>query len=318
MIPPQHDIDLGNVEVVLLEPSSHARVIREILRAIGFRNLTECRTVDEMLEVVTKETPDLLVLDLDVAPDRVASIVHDIRNGRLSANPFMVVMVTTWKRSEATIRSTLNAGADDVIGKPLSVGLLNERIEQQIGRRKHFVATTTYVGPDRRLAGRQGGDGLDPISVPNSLRFKATGDRAAVCDRESIRQARLSVGLQRLHRMTIDLSRLAARLETAVGAGAEPTASEHGELASLVEGIAQYVQIHQLGQLRALVASLRAQLSVIAAGPVPSPRHYEILRLHSHAILAGLLDGDDATERLTEALKEAVSATTAPSLAAKG
>jgi hypothetical protein len=66
----------------------------------------------------------------------------------------------------------ISSGADDLLLRPFSTAVLGSRIETHIERRKGFVITTDYVGPDRRK------DSNRPSSVelfepPNSLKMKA-------------------------------------------------------------------------------------------------------------------------------------------------
>ena len=65
-------------------------------------------------------------------------------------NPFIVIIVTAWEKSTGLINRVVNSGADDLLLRPFSTALLGQRIEAHIERRKGFVITTDYVGPDRR------------------------------------------------------------------------------------------------------------------------------------------------------------------------
>jgi len=303
-------LDFANIEVILLEPTAHARVVRDILRALGILNLRECKTIEEAADMVTVRDPDLLILDSEAGDDAVNQVIRDIRGGRLGTNPFAVIVVLTWERDETKIWNTLNAGADDLIAKPLSVKLIGDRIENLVRSRKRFVATTDYIGPDRRTGDRQGSGEPEPIVVPNALRYKALGDKEARADRETMRKARLNVGLQRLQRMTGELARIATMIEQDLERSdgyLRPDRDRIETLDSLVDEIAEYVQAHDLKHVRDLVSSLRKVMYGIANAPDFHVRQFEILRLHGHALLAALLEGDDAPELLAQALKKAIA-----------
>ncbi len=303
-------LDFANIEVILLEPTAHARVVRDILRALGILNMRECKSIEEAADMVTVRDPDLLILDSEAGDESVNRVVRDIRGGRLGTNPFAVIIVLTWERDESRIWNTLNAGADDLIAKPLSVKLIADRIENLVRARKKFVATADYVGPDRRTGERQNTGDPEPIVVPNNLRYKATGDKSARCDRESLKKARLSVGLQRLQRMTGELARIATIIEQDLERSEgylRPDQDDIAKLSMLVEEISEYVQAHDLKHVRDLVTSLRKVMDGIGTGPDTNIRQFEILRLHGHALLAALLEGDDAPELLAQALKQAIA-----------
>ena len=101
---------------------------------------------------------------------------------RIFANPFLVINVITWKPSDDVIRTLVNAGADDIIVMPISIGAVASRVDNIIQNRKKFVATPRYVGPDRRQPGRENDSELAGFDVPNGVRYKATGDELSKVD----------------------------------------------------------------------------------------------------------------------------------------
>ncbi|MBK0572118.1 response regulator receiver protein, partial [Klebsiella pneumoniae] len=76
--------------------------------------------------------------------------IQDLRQGGQGFNPFIVIIVTAWEKSGALVSRVVNSGADDLLLRPFSTTLLGQRIETHVERRKGFVVTTDYVGPDRR------------------------------------------------------------------------------------------------------------------------------------------------------------------------
>jgi hypothetical protein len=95
-----------------------------------------------------------------------------LRQGAESFNPFVVIIATAWEKSQGLISRVLNSGADDLLLRPFSTALLQSRIEAHIQRRKGFVVTTDYVGPDRRLDQTRPSN-VELFEPPNSLRMKA-------------------------------------------------------------------------------------------------------------------------------------------------
>jgi len=80
------------------------------------------------------------------------------------------VIVTTWRRDGSIVNRAINSGADDLLARPFSAATLGERLNIQIERRKGFVVTGDYVGPDRRHDESRAGALC--IEVPNALRMK--------------------------------------------------------------------------------------------------------------------------------------------------
>jgi DNA-binding NarL/FixJ family response regulator len=121
---------------------------------------------------VQKNPPDIALCEVQGAADELCAAIQQMRQGGAGHNPFIVIIVTAWEKNIALINKVLSSGADDLILRPFSTATLGLRIEAHIDRRKGFVITTDYVGPDRRKD-----DGRAPnvelFDPPNSLKMKA-------------------------------------------------------------------------------------------------------------------------------------------------
>ena len=62
----------------------------------------------------------------------------------------MADIVTAWLNDQGLIGRVIDFGADDLLLRPFSATLLESRIRVHAERRKDFVTTSDYVGPDRR------------------------------------------------------------------------------------------------------------------------------------------------------------------------
>jgi len=95
-----------------------------------------------------------------------------LRQGGAGYNPFIVIIVTAWEKNTSLISKVVSSGADDLLLRPFSTALLGQRIETHIDRRKGFVITTDYVGPDRRKDNSRVSN-VELFEPPNSLKMKA-------------------------------------------------------------------------------------------------------------------------------------------------
>ena len=101
----------------------------------------------------------------------LCALIQRLRQGKVGDNPFIVIIVTTWRRDGNLINHLINSGADDVLTWPFSAAQLGERLRSQVERRKQFVVTCDYIGPDRRRDPERAG--AECIDVPNTLRLRA-------------------------------------------------------------------------------------------------------------------------------------------------
>ena len=165
-------LSYDGVEALIYDPvSANRTATRAALYALGFRRTETVPTLEAMVDVIQKQTPDLVLAETQGAADELCSAIQQLRQGA-GYNPFIVIIATAWEKSSALINKVVNSGADDLLLRPFSTALLGTRIEAHIERRKGFVITTDYVGPDRRRDSGRSGD-TELFDPPNSLKMKA-------------------------------------------------------------------------------------------------------------------------------------------------
>jgi DNA-binding response OmpR family regulator len=307
---PGGQVSYDGVEVLLLDRDLAMRhLIRSALVGIGFRSVVECRAVQEIQAKVAQRPVDLMLLDLDTDTAQVCETIRDIRNNRCGLNPFVVVIAMTWTPDRTMIQQTLDAGTDDVLAKPVSAAVLKERVRNLVLNRKDFVVTADYVGPDRRQEARPGGNDLPAIVVPNSLRFKATGDKEAMAEAPQIGDALRTVRTHRVFRSALDLSGQIHKLERLAQANrqTEITPLELNGIADQVAAMTGAIRDEGLGKLVPIADSMAAIIDGIRTAEQPTPRQFEILRLHSLAIAATIQENDQAATLIGEALNRAAA-----------
>ena len=144
---------------------------RASLHSVGFRRVDLAPTLDVLRERLRLRSPDLLLVEVAGSENEVCELVQQVRQGALGDNPFIVIIVTTWRRDGSIVGQVLNSGADDLIARPVSAHMLGERVKSFAERRKRFVVTMDYIGPDRRREPR--GHGAECVEVPNPLSIRA-------------------------------------------------------------------------------------------------------------------------------------------------
>jgi len=87
-------------------------------------------TGDDAINVVKKEQPHLMLLDVRLGSDSGLDILGKVK--AIDKN-IKVIMVTALD-DEATIREAKTLGADDYIAKPFTAAYLNDFILQKIAR----------------------------------------------------------------------------------------------------------------------------------------------------------------------------------------
>ncbi len=166
-------LSYDSVDVLIYDPvAANRTATRAALYALGFRRTETVSTLDAFIESMQKNPPDIALCEAQGAPEELCAAIQQMRQGGAGYNPFIVIIVTAWEKNNSLITKVVSSGADDLLLRPFSTALLGSRIETHIERRKGFVITTDYVGPDRRKdTGRP--SNTEIFEPPNSLKMKA-------------------------------------------------------------------------------------------------------------------------------------------------
>jgi DNA-binding response OmpR family regulator len=230
-------------ETLVYDPvAANRTATRAALFTLGFRKIETVATLDTFLEAVRRRPPDLALCEAQGSDTALCKIIQEMRQGTQGFNPFIVIIVTAWEKSGALVTRVVNSGADDLLLRPFSTTLLGQRIESHVERRKGFVVTTDYVGPDRRkdLTRPSNVELFDP---PNSLKMKAkdrlSAEETAMRLDGELRGAREKLNNEKLKRDAFQISILWRLMQERVpGAYNE----ELAKIAVLAKGIARRCQ----------------------------------------------------------------------------
>ncbi len=305
---------LDDVEIVLFAPSpAIRRTLREALNNVGFRAIQEFIDVDQTRDAIVTYGPDLLILDLDHDREGICSVISDIRHGKIGSNPFLVIMLLTWAPEVNAVNVAMQTGVDDIIMMPISVRLLEQRIDNLINNRKRFVATEDYVGPERRAYSSSEDEeesNENNFKVPNSLRYKTTGDKSAAAHKDVIEDASQLITQHRLTELTTQVSALAAQAKNQAKRlnGDNNPAKTLIKVTRLLDQISSHVDAQGNDNLIILADSMHRVVNVIAETDDLAHGLWDILVLSGHAMSAILADREGASDLVISALDSAMAA----------
>jgi DNA-binding response OmpR family regulator len=176
-------LSFDSVDVLIYDPvSSNRTATRAAMYALGFRKTETVSSLEDFLASVQKCPPDIALCEAQGQAEELCALIQQMRQGGAGYNPFIVIIVTAWEKNTALINQVVSSGADDLLLRPFSTALLGQRIETHVDRRKGFVITTEYVGPDRRRDTSRASN-VELFDPPNSLKMKAkdrlSGDEIA-------------------------------------------------------------------------------------------------------------------------------------------
>jgi two-component system KDP operon response regulator KdpE len=121
------------------------RAMRATLTDLGY-SVIEAKTGEEALEVLQSDTPDLILLDLNMPGIGGLETCRAIRES--SDLPVIVLSVRNTERDKV---EALDAGADDYVTKPFSIQELLARVRAAIRRAPASVDTIPHRFSDGEL-----------------------------------------------------------------------------------------------------------------------------------------------------------------------
>jgi two-component system KDP operon response regulator KdpE len=134
-------LNAPNILVVDDEPQIR-RVMRTTLSSQGYL-ITEAKTGEEALELMRKERPDLILLDVNMPGMGGLEACREIR--RASDAPIIMLTVRNAERDKV---AALDAGADDYVVKPFGIEELLARIRAALRRFSPADAVPPFVSKD--------------------------------------------------------------------------------------------------------------------------------------------------------------------------
>lgn len=187
----------AEVRTVLVEMNPVVRTgIQAALHGAGIRHVDMCKDVEGLSAALAEDIVDLVVCDAELPGADICRIVQQIRQYTLGRNPFVLIIATVGECSAEALRRLVNAGVDGILQKPMPMNRVTDQLAQLVAERRPFVATDSYVGPNRRTNPRPDDSGDTLIKVPNTLRSKLV-DKAT---RHQL-QEQISHGLGRVNEM---------------------------------------------------------------------------------------------------------------------
>ncbi len=142
---------IEELKVLIVDDDRHMRMlIRNVLFALGVRDVAEASDGKAGLEVMEEFSPNLVLCDLKMEPMGGMEFVKRIRTNpdhpyRLVA----IIMVTAYADLEA-VANARDCGVNEFMAKPISAAALEKRIRHVWDDTRAFVESEKFSGPDRR------------------------------------------------------------------------------------------------------------------------------------------------------------------------
>ncbi|RZB34963.1 MAG: two-component system, chemotaxis family, chemotaxis protein CheY [Desulfobacteraceae bacterium Eth-SRB1] len=122
------DIDKNMGIVVVDDFATMRKVIKNLLKQAGYKNITEAEDGVEALKVLKSEKVDFIISDWNMPNMNGLEFLKAVRaDSKLSGLPFLMVTAEGLKEN---VVLAIKAGVSGYIVKPFTAAVLSEKIEQ--------------------------------------------------------------------------------------------------------------------------------------------------------------------------------------------
>jgi CheY-like chemotaxis protein len=150
---PLAKFNLSQATILLLEPTAaELDLYCQMLFGYGGKLVHRCQTREEAFAALGEHPVDLVIVDAKLGPhdeDGYAFVRQLRRMGGDRA--FLPVIMITGHTPSSQVTSARDSGVHFVVRKPVSPGVLLERILWIAQEARPMIESETYVGPDRRF-----------------------------------------------------------------------------------------------------------------------------------------------------------------------
>jgi CheY-like chemotaxis protein len=258
------------------------RLVHDLLITLGVREIILADDAVAAFAQIMLRKPRLVIADAEMRPFSGFMLARELRAAPTAARDIPLILFTSETSPDFAVAAR-EAGAHEVIAKPVSAEAMRKCLEDAMTRPREFIESKRYKGPDRRQRLMQLAHGP----------FRRAGD-AAPADR--------AVGLERTARAAVMAAIDEARAKVARWSETGDTALAEGARGAVERASdAAWTGHADPAVTRALAGALR--IAEAAALGRADPHVLDVSLAAARAVLAA----GQARKAMREALAEAVA-----------
>ena len=141
----------GAVTMVIDDSPFALELTAQALLGFGIKVRHACSSAAEAIGVLRDRPVDLILVDCEMPGMSGYEFVRWLRRSGLEPNAFAPIIMTAAHVRRSKVSEARDCGANFLITKPFSAGVLLERIVWVARDARPFLEVGDYFGPDRRF-----------------------------------------------------------------------------------------------------------------------------------------------------------------------
>jgi two-component system chemotaxis response regulator CheY len=102
------------------------------------------------LDLIGNVNPDVMLMDWDIPVLNGAQVMHIVRSPGLFAKSYLPIIMLTWRASRARVNEALRLGVNEILAKPTSSKMLQDRLLSILVKQRPMVQIGEYLVPEPR------------------------------------------------------------------------------------------------------------------------------------------------------------------------
>jgi two-component system, chemotaxis family, chemotaxis protein CheY len=160
-------LDLSAISFLIVDDQPFSRrIVRSILHGFGSREVYESANGVEAIELAGTAMPHIIITDLIMPATSGIRLIGMLKALESSARRIPIIVLSGYLTKTAALAIT-NAGADELLVKPVSPKALYERIARIVLLHKQVNAPTSFLQNQRRHTQAQLKKAKEPEKDPS-------------------------------------------------------------------------------------------------------------------------------------------------------
>ena len=150
-LPSHLKINLESSTILLVDANPMTlEIMSSVFYGLGARDRIKCQKLEEAKHILCAQRIDLLFLDSGFGDDSAYKFMHWLRREAPDPACFAPTLMISGHSTRSTVRKARDSGAHFVVAKPITIGVLLNRLAWIAHEQRPFVKHEIYAGPDRR------------------------------------------------------------------------------------------------------------------------------------------------------------------------
>lgn len=150
-LPAHMKINLESSTVLLVDDNPMSlEILSSVFYGFGAKERLKAADLEDAKRILTTQHIDLLVIDAGFPDEGSFKFMHWLRREADDPVCFTPTIIVSGHSTRALVRKARDSGGHFVVAKPITAGVLLNRLAWIAHEKRPFVKHEIYAGPDRR------------------------------------------------------------------------------------------------------------------------------------------------------------------------